>query len=492
MTDPITDLITDPPQPLGAFGFPAGFLLIDASSEGSSPVAAARAELLAGRRPVTWPDELRALELTHADDLDGALAYYAGVTAADPTGFFNRWVIDPHSASVDEVRAALPPELAPLVDVVGYTTGHSGPPSADVTGVAAEVAALVLATRATLLLEQGDRIEAARGLAAGSDLAGGSSPALAAVLLGNAGTLLAETGDPALADQAEEFLAAACAALSGTDLGDVHAALLSQRGSLAHEAAASGRGDEIDLLKAAMQHYYDALHLVTETSDPLLWAGLQMNLAIAHLASPMTMASDQLRLGIATQALRACRRVYTPQEHPGPWSTATLNLANALIYTPSTHQGDNLVEAVELYELVLESGIRGQDPLGRARLLSNQGNALAHLGMFDVARGKLVEARYVFEEQMDHDSAGAVRSLLDELAKAEAANAAEHRADPMQELARQAEQMGRMPQTDAAFTSGIGLQPNADRGSLAGDQAQPPRKPTVTRLPATPAGSDPR
>lgn len=470
------------PQPLGAFGFPAGLLLVKASSPA---VEAACMDLVAGRRPATWPEELRGHELIHADDIEGALACFASGPGADPIDLYNRWVLDPETTTHGDVRAGLPAELAPMVDVVGYSIGVCDVPGADLTGVIDEVAALVLATRATALLERGDRLGAAQGLLDAADRAGAAAPALAAVLLGNAGTLLVESGDPTQVDRAEEHLARACAALAGSDLADVHAELLHQRGSLAHQCAAAGR-DEAELLKAAMQHYYDALHLVTETSDPYLWASLQMNLAIAHLASPMTMASDQLRLGVATQALRACRRVFTVEEHPGPWSTATLNLANALIYTPSTHQGDNLVEAVELYESILVSGVRGQDPLGRARLLSNQGNALAHLGMFDVARGKLVEARYVFEEQMDHDSAGAVRGLLDELAKAEATNAADRRSDPMEELARQAEQMGRIPLTDAAFNSGMGVR------SSAGDQAQPPPKPTVTRLPPTPAGEAPR
>jgi hypothetical protein len=99
------------------------------------------------------------------------------------------------------------------------------------------------------------------------------------------------------------------------------------------------------------------------------------------------------------------------------WATATLNLANALTYAPSGRQGDNLVEAVELYEDVLSVRDRETDPVGRARVLTNQGNALAHLGVFDQAKAKLYEARFLFEEQLDHDSALAVRSVLDEIAK---------------------------------------------------------------------------
>ena len=465
----MTDL--EHPQPVGAFGFPAGLLLMRSPSAESG---AARMALVAGRLPAAWPDDLRGHELAHADDLEGALAAFAG---DDPVARYNRWVLQPEGESPEAVRAGLPDQVAPLVDVVAYTIGLGPCPSYDVSGLPGEVAALVLATRASAALEDGHPDQAPDLLVAGSVAAGAESPALAALLLGNAGTMLREQGE---VERARTYLTEAADALSGTDLGDVRAELLHLRGSIAHEEAASGGGDARTLLQDAMRDYYDGLQLVTEHSAPYLWASLQMNLATAHLASPMTQASDQLRLGVATQALRACRRVFTPEHYPGPWSTATLNLANALIYTPSTHQGDNLVEAVELYEEVLESGVRNNDPLGRARLLSNQGNALAHLGIFGEARAKLVEARYLFEEQLDHDSAMAVRGVLDEIAKAEVTDPDDDLAD----LARQAEQMARMPQGDGAFTSGMGV-----RMTTAGDLTGPPPKPTVTVLPA---GSAPR
>lgn len=68
---------------------------------------------------------------------------------------------------------------------------------------------------------------------------------------------------------------------------------------------------------------------------------------------PMTEASDQLRLGVAVQSLRNALKVFTREDHPERWASTQLNLANSLIYTPSTHQADNLVEAVELYEGVI-------------------------------------------------------------------------------------------------------------------------------------------
>ena len=128
-------------------------------------------------------------------------------------------------------------------------------------------------------------------------------------------------------------------------------------------------------------------------------------------------ASGQLRLGVAAQSLRSALTVYTKEDHPEQWASVQLNLANSLVYTPSRHQADNLVEAVELYEAVLQSRDRDTDPVGRARVLANQGNALAHLGVFDQARAKLYDARFLFEEAGDHESVRAVRGVLDEISR---------------------------------------------------------------------------
>ena len=146
-------------------------------------------------------------------------------------------------------------------------------------------------------------------------------------------------------------------------------------------------------------------------------AAAHADLAAAYLTMPMVEASSQLRLGVAAQSLRSALTVYTREDHPEHWASVQLNLANSLVYTPSKHQADNLVEAVELYEAVLDARDRHTDPLGRARVLANQGNALAHLGIFTEARAKLYEARSLFEELGDEVSMRAVRGILDEVAR---------------------------------------------------------------------------
>lgn len=446
---------------LGAFPFPQGLLLVEGYDD-------LRAGLAAGILPTVWPEGLRAHDLAHAGQVLEASANCGG---DDPISAYNRWVLDPESADPDTIRAGLPAELAPLVDVVAYSTGQGGLPVMPASGTASEVTALVWATLATERLEAGDGGTALELLDRAAQAA---APAvgLAGVLRGHHGTLLREVGQR---EEARASLSEATTVLAGSsDLRESRAELLHHLGSLSHEDAAGGKGDPRSLLHEAMRCYYDALQLVTEESAPELWAGLQLDLATAHLATPMTTASDQLRLGVATQALRACRRVFTLEAAPEAWSTATLNLANALVYTPSTHQGDNLVEAVELYEEILDSGIRQSDPPALARLLANQGNVLAHLGIHDQAKAKLVDARYLFETQLDHDSALAVRGVLDEIAKAGVVEPDESLGD----LARQAEQLGRMPQAET-FTSGMGVR---SQTAALGIDAMTPPKPKVTVL----------
>lgn len=85
--------------------------------------------------------------------------------------------------------------------------------------------------------------------------------------------------------------------------------------------------------------------------------------------------------------------MFTRESNPEMWAATQLNLANSLQYLPSSHPAENLGKAVEIYERLLEVRDRDQDPIGYARVLANQANALAHLGGLQVALAKFREAR---------------------------------------------------------------------------------------------------
>lgn len=398
---PTTPALAARPQPLGAFPLPLGYFLVPAGPEND----AVRATLLDGNEPDAWPEGLRALQLAHSGDVEAALGHLAGV---DPVSRYNRFVLQPDGVDTDRLRADLG-EFGVLVDLVSFTLGRRDtPPGAqESTG---ELAAVALSAQASHALARGDSAAAIALLDQAAEVATAVSPRLAGVLAGAAGSICRDIDDPSARQRMEHALRL----LDGADgLRIGRAELHLNVAELIHERAQDNSG----LLGQAIPHYHSALQLVLREEAPLLWAAAHANLATAYLTMPMVEASGQLRLGVAAQSLRSALKVYTPDRYPEQWASVQLNLANSLVYTPSTHQADNLVEAVELYEAVLAARDRDTDPLGRARVLANQGNALAHLGAFDQAKAKLYEARFLFEEQQDHDSVRAVRSVLDEIAR---------------------------------------------------------------------------
>lgn len=92
-----------------------------------------------------------------------------------------------------------------------------------------------------------------------------------------------------------------------------------------------------------------------------------------------------------------------------------LNMANALQYLPSSHPQENLIEAVNGYEALLEVRNKALDPVGYARLLANQANALAHLGMFGPSIEKLTEARKLLSWHGEDDAASALLEQVERI-----------------------------------------------------------------------------
>ena len=384
------------PQPLGAFALPQSLLLV--VGEGTDE---ARDLLLHGHVPTDWPFALEGHRLAYAGEVKAAADWFAAID--EPWAAYNTFVLDPERVTRAEAAAALGAEWAPLVDYVAYTVGLTSiPPSHD--GTDAELAALLLTAEAAAALDNDDDDAAVEYLALAADAATDVHPAYAGIVLSE----LAGRGHllPAADD--------AVALLRGTDLTTAYAEAVYQRAGLIHGLAIDGQMP----LQLAVAGYTEALKHLNERDQRSLFARVHANLGLALLAQPLTNASDNLRAGIAVQSLRTAARLLDPEDEAEEWAGANLNLANALVYTPSARQRDNLMEAVDIYERIARTRTPKKDPLGRARVLANQGNALAHLGLAEDARRQFDEAAYLFASEGDEQSAQIVRDLTAQLATA--------------------------------------------------------------------------
>ena len=393
------------PQAVGALPLPAGYLLLADTEPGTEEI---RRELVDGRLPEQWPPSLDPVRLALSGDTAAALAAIAGDSPLDRV---NRFVLEGRPEQFEELqREDLGTEVAGHVELVGFSLGLTDR-CPDPSVVDGELAAMAFAAQAAAATESHQHDAAVAALQAGVEAARPVSVALTAQLLG----ALAEAR-MAAGEQPTMLLGVYDEAINlyaKTDLAVGQAEMHLARALLLHGVA----GDNHGTLLAAVEGYQAALGLISKELAPELFAVLHANLASAYLTMPMTKASDKLRVGVAVQSLRHALDIFTPDTHAERWASAQLNLANALVYMPSGKQGDNLVEAVELYEAVLQARDPDTDPMGYARVAANQGNALAHLGIFGQAKGRLHEARFIFEEHGDIDSVATVRSVLDQIAK---------------------------------------------------------------------------
>ncbi len=188
--------------------------------------------------------------------------------------------------------------------------------------------------------------------------------------------------------------------------------LYTKLGMIFQNASNGQRGallEAVNAYQAALQHG------VTQRDHPDQFAQLQNNLGLAYLSIPSTESSSQLRSGIAVQSFRHALKVYTIEDHADMWASVSMNLANALQYAPSSHPEENLIQAVEIYEDVLQVRCRAKDPVAYATVLLNQANALAHLGIFRPALDKLSEAYKLFHWYEQVEQANAARDLVEQI-----------------------------------------------------------------------------
>lgn len=403
------DLPGPRPQPLGALPWPAGMLVLPATA-GADEVAAA---LVRGEQPEGWPEQLAFVATALRGDAVGAAAQVAG---DDAVAAYNRAVLVGGDAAWDALLAT-GGELRALVGTARYSLGlDDAAPAVD--GCVGEVAAVVRSARASAALEAADVAAAVEELGrAADDAQGAGSPLLAAQLHATAAELLRERLDrPADAARTADR---ALQSLPRTAPAELRAELLVTRALSRQVLAGTERGP----LMAVVMDLQEALKTFTEADHPEAFAACNQHLALAYLVMPMSDDGDRVRLGIAVTSLRAALRVFTPGTHPIAWASTQLNLANALQYLPSVHQEQNLDEAVQLYEELLAYRDPTTDPVGTARILANQANALGHLGVFTDAHERALRARDLFAANGIDEGVAGVDEILASIDSARAAAA---------------------------------------------------------------------
>ncbi len=375
------------PQPLGVFPFPAGLLLLPDLGEDAGPLLAS---LMRGDATIEFPAEWRFFQLALTGDYDRALQ---AVEGEDAIALHNRVALGADLTGEDI-----------LLQAVRYAVGRTDhPPSAG--NLDFELRAFVLMLQATQLIEQNELPTATTVLLEAVDASRAVSPEFAAQLLGQLAALESEW--PA---QSIQYYREALSLAKGPARGE----LSLQLGIALQDQSSGNRPALLEAVKA----YQDALRFgITLEGNPETFALLQNNLALAYLAMPMAESGDQLRMGVAVQSLREALKVYKKETHPEQWASAQLNLANALQYIPTSHPEENLIQAVEIYDEILSVRQKAFDPVGYARLLANQANALAHLGIFAPAMGKISEAYKLFQWHNEPEMAASAMSLVESISE---------------------------------------------------------------------------
>ncbi|MBS1811081.1 MAG: hypothetical protein JST84_23160 [Acidobacteria bacterium] len=395
------------PQPIGIFSLPQNFLLLPACNV--EDAVAYHAQLMQGKIPaLTPPLNWQFYDVAIRGELTQAANLLANENS--PEAKFNAFVVQSSPEKYQQLRNELPAEILPLLDLVAYTLNYiSAPPVA--ANLDGELLAFVQMTAASHCIENGEAEKALEILQEAINAARNVSPMLTAQLMGSLAELqhqLYGANPPVI-----QLYRQALQLLSLSDLQPARASIALNLGIAYQEMSQGQRGA---LLEAA-RCYQEALKFFGRESHPEQYALAQNNLALSYLSVPMTEASDQLRLAIAVQALREVLKVYTQESHPEQWASVQLNLANALQYLPTSHPEENLSEAVKIYEELLPIRKASGDALGLARLLANQGNALAHLGIFKHAVPKLEEARAIFAAQNEADAAASIDEVLAEISE---------------------------------------------------------------------------
>lgn len=385
------------PQPIGIFPMPANFLLLPESWQESADYQ----NTLQG----IFPKEDSFFKSAIDFEIEKALAE---LTDDSPETKFNRFILSTSPELYNQIKKELTGDYRKLLDVAAFTLNYIPEPP-NIENLDGELLAFVLMVQASHKIELNEVENAIELLKEAAETAKSVSPMLYAQIL----TSLAEIQHQFFGANASvvQTYKTALDSLKKSELESNKASLNMNLGICYQEMSSGNRGALLEAVKC----YQEALKFFTREQFPEEFAFAQNNLALAYLSIPTIEASDQLRVAIAIQALREALKVYQRKTHGELWASTQLNLANALQYAPTSHPEENLQEAVNLYEEILNVRRPTENPVGYARILANQGNALAHLGIFDHAIPKLTEARNVFNQIGETDSAQSITEVLNEI-----------------------------------------------------------------------------
>ncbi len=392
------------PQPVGILPIPAGLLVLPGPIEPELLARCLKGESPVEGLPASW------VFYRHASRSEWASALEQLRGLDDPIARYNRFVLNPDVEELRALRASLGVELRSLVEVAAYAFGlaDEAPDAGELDG---ELLALALMAQAAAEIERESLPSAITLLERAIAETRVISPLFAVQLLVQQAGLYRGRAEPGPA-RALACYRDAITLIGDAPMPELRCDLWMQLGTTCQESA-EGRHDRVT---EAVGAYQEVLRSgLDEARHRELFALAHNNLGLLYVAMPMSSAGEQLRLGIALQSFREGLRVCDREANPDLYASIQLNLANALQYMPSGHTEENLMQAVELYEELATEGKKAFDPVGYGRLLSNQANALAHLGIFSPALEKLQEARKLFEWHNEPELAASAMELASQI-----------------------------------------------------------------------------
>ncbi len=389
------------PQPIGVFPGTAGFFLLPPVDDADTFMPS----LLQGRIPEPCPKEwLFFLAAVHGEPVERV----AELLPDTKEGHFNRFILNPGKETYERAKSMLSGDYLLLLDAAAWRLNFiDEPPLYENTSD--EIRAFILAAHAYDAMQQKNWEKAVFLLEEAAQTVVSRSPIFSARLLSEAAAVKQTVGfiDERLIDAYKNALDL----IKDSPFDEMKAELTFQLGTAYQELANGRKPYYIEAIKC----YNKALKTYRKDKDSETYAMIHMNLALSYIAMPSTEHNHDLKTATAIQSLREALRYLDKEKQTELWSSATINLANALQYAKSSHMEDNLWEAVALYEDVLKVRKKEEDPHGYARLIANQGTALSHLGAFSSAVPKLNEAKRIFDQVGDFEAKQMVEEMLKEI-----------------------------------------------------------------------------